>query len=216
MKKAIMHDGKPLVADGRIVQVDVPSGGTDLTLGLTAAQPGQIARITAVDASGAPTAWEPVDMPTGGGGETWEKIAEIELLEAANIITVDKDIDGKPFALKRVKFNSTLLLNAENRPTYVNVKLNKSACMKNKSINSGWNIAYFSFYAELIPGNGTMTWGTAAGQNYNWASEIEQMGYKYNSLSEAIAITEISIIANDGQKVLGDAESKIVIFGVRV
>ena len=51
----------------------------DLTLGLTGATPGQIARITAVDASGAPTAWSPVDMPTGGAGETWEKIAEIEL-----------------------------------------------------------------------------------------------------------------------------------------
>lgn len=78
MKKTIMHSGKPLVADGHIVQVDVPEGGTDLALGITAAQPGQIARITAVDASGAPTAWEPVDMATGGG-EKWEKIAEIEL-----------------------------------------------------------------------------------------------------------------------------------------
>lgn len=39
---------------------------------------GQIAKISAVDASGVPTAWEPVDMPSGGE-ETWEKIAEIEL-----------------------------------------------------------------------------------------------------------------------------------------
>lgn len=45
---------------------------------ITDATVGQIAKITAVDAaSGVPTAWEPVDMPTGG--ETWEKIAEIEL-----------------------------------------------------------------------------------------------------------------------------------------
>ena len=41
------------------------------------AKVGQIAKITAVDAQGKPTAWEPVDMP--GGGEKWEKIAEIEL-----------------------------------------------------------------------------------------------------------------------------------------
>ena len=40
---------------------DMPTGGTDM--GITGAKVGQIAKITAVDASGAPTAWSPVDMP---------------------------------------------------------------------------------------------------------------------------------------------------------
>ena len=53
-------------------------GATDLSLGITGAQIGQIAKITAVDTDGKPTQWEPVDM-AGGGGEKWEKIAEIEL-----------------------------------------------------------------------------------------------------------------------------------------
>lgn len=44
---------------------------------VTGAKVGQIAKITAVDAQGKPTEWEPVDMPSGG--EKWEKIAEIEL-----------------------------------------------------------------------------------------------------------------------------------------
>ncbi len=48
-------------------------------MGITGATVGQIAKITAVDTDGKPTAWSPVDMPTGGAGETWEKIAEIEL-----------------------------------------------------------------------------------------------------------------------------------------
>lgn len=34
---------------------------------ITGAKIGQIAKITAVDASGVPTAWSPVDMPSGGG-----------------------------------------------------------------------------------------------------------------------------------------------------
>lgn len=34
---------------------------------VTGATVGQIAKIAAVDASGGPTAWEPVDMPSGGG-----------------------------------------------------------------------------------------------------------------------------------------------------
>lgn len=44
------------------------ASGTDLSLGVIGATVGQIAKITAVDASGKPTAWEPVDMPSGGGG----------------------------------------------------------------------------------------------------------------------------------------------------
>lgn len=46
---------------------------------ITGATVGQIARITAVDESGKPTAWSPVDMPTGGGAETEELIQEIPL-----------------------------------------------------------------------------------------------------------------------------------------
>lgn len=41
-------------------------GGTDISLGLTSATVGQIAKITEVDASGKPTKWEPVDLPGGG------------------------------------------------------------------------------------------------------------------------------------------------------
>ena len=41
-------------------------------MGITGAKVGQIAKITAVDASGVPTAWAPVDMPSGGGSTvTW-------------------------------------------------------------------------------------------------------------------------------------------------
>lgn len=39
-----------------------------LSLGLTGAAAGQLAKVSAVDDSGVPTAWEPVDMPTGGTG----------------------------------------------------------------------------------------------------------------------------------------------------
>lgn len=38
---------------------------------ITGATIGQIAKITAVDASGVPTAWEPVDMASGGENTTW-------------------------------------------------------------------------------------------------------------------------------------------------
>lgn len=41
-------------------------GGADISLGITGATVDQIAKITAVDSNGKPTAWESVDMPEGG------------------------------------------------------------------------------------------------------------------------------------------------------
>ncbi len=43
---------------------------------VTGAKVGQIAKITAVDAAGKPTGWEPVNMPSGGGKE-WRLIRDV-------------------------------------------------------------------------------------------------------------------------------------------
>lgn len=64
----------------------------DLALGITGAQVGQIAKITAVDASGVPTAWSPVDM---AGGETKPyKILYNQTLSEAAVVKVDADADA--------------------------------------------------------------------------------------------------------------------------
>lgn len=55
----------------------IPSGGTDISLGLTAATVGQTIKVKAVDTEGKPTAWEAVDAASGG--ELWEKIADVAL-----------------------------------------------------------------------------------------------------------------------------------------
>lgn len=66
--------------------VDKSLGSSDLSLDITGAQVGQIAKITAVDTDGKPTAWEAVDA---AGVETWEKIAEIDVdVDAANDVSV--------------------------------------------------------------------------------------------------------------------------------
>lgn len=77
---------------------NIQSGG-DLSLGITGAQVGQIAKITAVDETGKPTKWEPVDMPSGG--------TDISLgLTAATVGQTVKvkavDADGKPTAWEPV------------------------------------------------------------------------------------------------------------------
>lgn len=82
---------------------DIPSGATDISLGLTAATIGQTIKVKAVDTDGKPTAWEAVDM---AGGETWEKIAEIVIPEGADeatSLTINEDFDGNPFRLVKAR-----------------------------------------------------------------------------------------------------------------
>lgn len=78
------------------------SGGTDLALGITGATVGQIAKITAVDSDGKPTAWTPVDMPGGGASEEdYELIFTDTVTEDAAAYSRDTDANGAAFALKK-------------------------------------------------------------------------------------------------------------------
>lgn len=95
-----------ITADGvEIAQIkDGEDAAADPSLGITGAQAGQIAKITAVDTDGKPTKWEPVEM--AGGDETWEKIAEIVIPEGAdeaNALTINEDFDGNPFRLVKAR-----------------------------------------------------------------------------------------------------------------
>lgn len=76
----------------------IPSGG-DLSLGLTGATVGQIAKITTVNTDGKPTKWEPMDIPSGGTdislGLTAAAVGQTIKVKAV-------DTDGKPTAWEAV------------------------------------------------------------------------------------------------------------------
>ena len=72
--------------------------GADPSLGITGATVGQIAKITAVDETGKPTAWEAVD-----GVDIWEIIADYTAAEAASWLNINKDANGNAFSLRKVK-----------------------------------------------------------------------------------------------------------------
>ena len=92
--------------DGSVpLSVEIPSGGgsgSDISLGLTGAAAGQIAKITAVDDTGKPTAWEAVDMPTGGSSEDMHVIKTITITAGdVNSVYFNNDDNGLPFALTK-------------------------------------------------------------------------------------------------------------------
>ena len=66
---------------------------------ITGATVGQIAKITAVDASGVPTAWEPANMPSGGDESDFEKVVEMTTAEDAAVISISTDKNGNPLSM---------------------------------------------------------------------------------------------------------------------
>lgn len=59
-----------------------PAGQDGAGMDITGATVGQIAKISAVDTDGKPTAWEPVDLPNGGSGaKVWTKIIDADVTE---------------------------------------------------------------------------------------------------------------------------------------
>ena len=93
----LLNLGIPRGADGQ----GGGSGGTNISLGLTSATVGQTIKVKAVDTDGKPTAWEAAES-----GEKWEKIAEIIIpddAEESNALTINKDINGQPFALLKAR-----------------------------------------------------------------------------------------------------------------
>lgn len=102
--------------DGIVVPQDKPSGGSvtvDDALSSTSENPvqnkiitaalaekitapttaavGQIIKVKSVDSTGKPMEWECADLPSGGGGETWEKLVDTTLAEAVESVTYTFD-----------------------------------------------------------------------------------------------------------------------------
>lgn len=98
-----------------------PDGGTDLSLGLTGAKVGQIAKITEVDENGTPTKWEPVEMPSGGG-EKWALLAEQTLEEAAKSVNIQLSSATRHF-IAQMWCPKT---EASSDPAYFNLGINGS------------------------------------------------------------------------------------------
>lgn len=105
---------------------------------VTGAQVGQIAKIAAVGESGVPTAWSPVDMPTGG--ETWELIASGVMAETAKL-SINKDNNGLPFSLK----SAQIFVRGD-------IGITQASCMSVQARRWASNSDYDSYLVEVFFG----------------------------------------------------------------
>lgn len=74
------------------VQTSLAKADTAISLGLTAATPGQIIKVKAVQ-DGKPTEWEAVDMPSEG--VEWYEVIDMETAEDVNDLVISTDKNGR-------------------------------------------------------------------------------------------------------------------------
>lgn len=124
---------------------DVIDAGKQDTLIQSGAAVGQIAKITAVDESGKPTAWEAAEMT--GGAEHWEKIADIDLRSDTNkYVLADFGVWRKAkVIMTRPKFISGLQKNVWARV----VKKGESTGYNCGYIDLSYGYVYWEFAAEV-------------------------------------------------------------------
>ena len=171
-------------AENPLLDLGIPkgeAGGSDLSLGITGAQVGQIAKITAVDASGKPTKWESYG---------WETIADI-IVESEDVIYYRWDVNNKsefvvlvsltPLTDSASTVNGTVGLNTTGTPwgstnftitsNIQSVKAPDKGCsymISGKMVDGKWIPGVFakSFntgnsWSSLTPGGGmTLPWDT--------------------------------------------------------
>ena len=169
-------------------------------LNITGATVGQIAKITAVDNSGKPTAWEAVDMPSGGGGETWEAINAITLSDAVNTVTINTDSGGNAIALKKVR-----ILIEGSATTNQDLLLNNYRYFRASVVGTAASVGALS--AEPFCGK---MYCFAVVKNI---ANYEAVNHFANIFSDEITITEIKLIVNNSGTF--SAGTKFTIQGVR-
>lgn len=130
--------------------VQAELGDEPVSLGITGAQIGQIAKITSVDAQGKPIAWEPVDMASGGGEREWVEIGEVTTTEDTTekmIMKFTQDVHGNPLSLKGV-----LII---GKPIFSDT--NKHQCLLVCNDNKYGGNANYLLYEQILRNNQTFT-----------------------------------------------------------
>lgn len=156
--KIVYIGDKPLVANGKVVQVDSQStGGTDLSLGITGATVGQIVSIKSVDSNGTPTEYTAVNQSSASGEETtvvednfkvWGKnatnTAENDIVLSTANGFYDKTT-GKLVATSIFCSNADLIEITDDTTIY---------CKYLYDFSSGYAISFFDESKKLISGIG--------------------------------------------------------------
>lgn len=190
----------------------VASGGsgTDIALGITGATVGQIARITAVDDAGIPTAWEAVDM-TSGSGEQWELLVDYVTEEQVFNSTIpyivfSQDDNVSPIKCKAVyvEINGIVIRDGSN-DIHIRYWFNDVPVWGSYVTDNGRYSVTFCMFA--IRSN-----GMASAILLDSRKDVSTRSFEYTN----IEINTIKIGSNNQNAVFLEPNANIRIYGVRV
>jgi hypothetical protein len=210
------------------VQTSLAKADTAISLGLTAATPGQIIKVKTVQ-DGKPTEWEAVDMPSG---DKWEKIKEITIAEGAeesNALTINADENGNTFRLKKARLCAKFpaYTGTSNIPNFSFAMLNGKTTGRvhtliytglwpKISTNSITGTVYYvdvsgAQQIEYAQRNGNAGWSDDTTYDYRtYGSNHDQLGTIYGDTLWAKPITSIG-----GTGMLIYPGCHFVLYGVR-
>lgn len=181
---------------------------------------GQTIKVSAIDATGKPTAWEAVDFPEGGGGDEWRLIKRITLEEnITRIPNFSVDDDGNAFDLKAIRVTSPNIASS----VYVSNDMHGRVWIGNRDYTENRNDTVFkgNSYIEI-----SMTQNPS---NYPFWGQIEYMsdvwcvktsngtsGYRTNrlELAKRNTIQSVGLGVNNGNNFRYAAGVVIEFWGV--
>lgn len=195
---------------------------------ITGATVGQIAKISAVDENGKPTAWVPVDMSGGSLPEEFELVFEDEITEDLSSYKRDVDKDGKPFALSEAAVVIlTMPFTDDTAESGRALGLSKNANWGIKvtnisnSLKKGNVARYDVVYAKVVNGYQMCITRGASQNSTNIFGEISIQTNKFypvqfaNDIEKPFALTNVKYPVIDAVAIVGYA-SKIIAAGTKI
>ena len=170
------------------VQTSLDKADAAISLGLTAATPGQIIKVKAVQ-DGKPTEWEAVDMPSGGGGTKMEEVTETVTVSSENV-TLDSGASSQTVNLAwNVPGSKTI-------PPFTNYYSNLNGTTYPRELGGGYN----QFWSSSV-GHGNADAFDSA-HKYFMALKYELDGdstaYFYPSVADYITPTNSTTLSGSG------------------
>lgn len=171
-----------------------PAGATGKDgagMGITGATVGQIAKITAVDTDGKPTAWSPVDMPSWSAGKSWAKIIDASVTEATAKFEQDGLDNYTEFFIKWSNLQNATTINSIQDLYINNVMVASGTINVNKSGATiyGWTWLKYNGRVWIA----TKSAGALLGSNITFGT----LYAPYNTVDGVGMATKIKFVTQD-------------------
>lgn len=170
------------------VQTSLDKADTAISLGLTAATPGQIIKVKTVQ-DGKPTEWEAVDMPSGGGGTKMEEVTETVTVGSENV-TLDS---GAPSQTVNLAWN---VPGSKTIPPFTNYYIANSNISYPRTFDTS---GYTQFWSYSSHGNNdAFVSGHKYFQAFHYAMDGESTAEIYPGRGTYITPTNNVVISGSG------------------